>query len=73
MKNRVYTSFEEVDRDLKVLSLRREIAHEEIKGNLRDFKSHFEPPEILSSLRDGALKKLFFSWLVAFIIRKIRK
>ena len=43
MKNRVYTSFEEVDKDLKVLSLRRQIAHEEIKGDLMDIKSHFEP------------------------------
>ncbi len=73
MKNRVYTSFEEVDKDLKVLSLRRQIAHEEIKGDLRDVKSHFEPPELLSSLRDGFLKKLFFSWLVGFIFRRFRR
>ncbi|MEJ2583578.1 MAG: DUF6327 family protein [Robiginitalea sp.] len=73
MKNKIYTSFEEVDKDLKVLKLRRQIAHEEIKGDLADIKSRFEPPELLSSLRDGFLKKLLFSWLVGFIIRKIRK
>jgi hypothetical protein len=73
MKNRIYTSFEEVDRDLKVLNLRRQIAQEELKGDLMDLKSRFEPPEILSLLRDGVLKKLLFSWLIGFIIRKIRK
>jgi len=73
MKNRIYTSFEEVDKDLKLLSLRRQIAQEEIKGDLIDIKSRFEPPELLSFLRDGVLKKLLFSWLVGFIIRKIRK
>lgn len=73
MKNRIYTSFEEVDRDLKVLNLRRQIAREEIKGDLIDIKQRFEPPEVLSFLRDGVLKKLLFSWLVGFIIRKIRK
>ena len=73
MKNRIYTSFEEVDKDLKVLSLRRKIAQEEIRGDLIDIKKHFEPPEILSVLRDGVLKKLFFSWLIGMILRKIRK
>ena len=73
MKNKIYTSFEEVDKDLKVLNLRRKIAQEEIKGDLLDIKSHFEPPEILSFLRDGVLKKLLLSWLVGFILRKIRR
>ena len=73
MKNKVYTSFEEVDKDLRVLKLRRQIAQEEIKGDLIDIKQRFEPPEVLSFLRDGVFKKLFFSWLVGFIIRKIRK
>jgi hypothetical protein len=73
MKNRIYTSFEEVDEDLKVLSLRRQIAQEEIKGDLIDIKKRFEPPEVLSYLRDGVVKKLLFSWLVGFVIRKFRK
>lgn len=72
MKNRIYTSFDEVDRDLKVLDLRREIAKEELKGDVLELKHRLEPPELLSSLRDGFLKKLLFSWLVGFIIRKIR-
>ena len=73
MNNRIYKSFEEVDRDLKVLSLRRQIAQEEMKGDLIDIKKRFEPPEILSFLRDGVLKKLLFSWLVGVVIRKLRK
>ena len=73
MNNRIYTSFEEVDKDLEVLSLRRQIAQEEIKGDLIDIKSRFEPPEILSVLRDGVLKKLLFSWLIGFVSGKYRK
>ena len=73
MKNRIYTSFEEVDKDLHILNLRREIAREEIKGEFIDIKSRFEPPEMFSFLRDGILKKLFFSWLVSFIFRKFKK
>ena len=73
MKNRIYTSFEEVDKDLQVLNLRRQIAREEIKGDLIDIKSHFEPPEMFSFLRDGVLKKLLFSWLFGYIFRKFRK
>jgi hypothetical protein len=73
MKNRIYTSFEEVDRDLKILDLRREIAKEELKGGVLDLKHRFEPPELLSSLGDGFLKKMLFSWLIGFIIRKIRR
>ena len=73
MNNRIYTSFEEVDKDLEVLSLRRQIAQEEMKGDLIDIKKRFEPPEILSVLRDGVLKKLLFSWLIGFVIRKFRK
>ena len=73
MNNRIYTSFEEVDKDLEVLSLRRQIAQEEMKGALIDIKKRFEPPEILSVLRDGVLKKLLFSWLIGFVIRKFRK
>jgi hypothetical protein len=73
MKNRIYTSFDEVDQDLHILNLRREIAREELKGDLIDIKSRFEPPEILSFLRDGLLKKLFFSWLASFIFRRFRK
>ena len=73
MKGRIYTSFEEVDKDLRILQLRRQIASEEIKGDLGDIKKKFEPPEIISSFGDGFLRKLVFSWLVSFILRRVRK
>lgn len=73
MKNRQYTSFEEVDRDLKILSLRRQIAEEEIKGNLGDLKRRFEPASIFSSLGEGVIKKFLISWVLGFLLRKIRR
>ncbi len=73
MNNRQYTSFEEVDRDLKILHLRRQIAEEEIKGNLAEFKKRFEPPALLASLKEGVVKKFLISWALGFLLRKMRR
>ncbi|SHM99483.1 DUF6327 family protein [Polaribacter sp. KT 15] len=47
MKN--YTSFEEIDRDLKQLALERDIALEELKVVKHDFEESLKPLNILSS------------------------
>ncbi|MFD2530300.1 MULTISPECIES: DUF6327 family protein [Polaribacter] len=47
MKN--YTSFEEIDRDLKQLALERDIALEELKVVKNDFEESLKPLNILSS------------------------
>ncbi|AQS95021.1 hypothetical protein BXQ17_13450 [Polaribacter sp. BM10] len=47
MKN--YTSFKEIDRDLKQLALERDIALEELKGVKNDFEQSLKPLNILSS------------------------
>ena len=73
MKNRHYTSFEEVDKDLKILHLRRQIAEEEFKGNLGEFKRRFEPASLFSSLGEGVIKKFLISWVLGFVLRKIRR
>ncbi|GAB7257826.1 DUF6327 family protein [uncultured Polaribacter sp.] len=47
MKN--YTSFEEIDRDLKQIALERDIALEELKIVKNDFEESLKPLNILSS------------------------
>lgn len=47
MKN--YTSFQEIDRDLKQLALERDIALEELKVVKNDFEESLKPLNILSS------------------------
>ena len=73
MKNREYSSFEEVDKDLRILQLRREIAQEEIKGNLGDLKQRFEPASLFTTLGEGVLKRLVISWVLGFLLRKFRR
>ena len=73
MKGRIYSSFEEVDKDLRILQLKRQIAREEIKGDFGDIKKKFDPPELVTSFKEGFLRKFFLSWLINFILRKMRK
>ncbi|TXD48203.1 DUF6327 family protein [Polaribacter sp. IC073] len=46
---RTYQSFEEIDRDLKLLSLEKEIALEELKVVKNDFEESLRPISILSN------------------------
>lgn len=70
---KTYDSFEEVDKDLTILNLRRQIAHEQVKGNIYSIKEGLQPPEILSILGSGMLKKLIISSLFGYVLRRIRK
>lgn len=72
MRNRVYTSMEEIDKDLKILQLRRQISQEEIKGGYSRLKQRLEPPEFISALGGSVIKNALITWLVSFILKKFR-
>lgn len=73
MKDRQYTSFREIDRDLTILQLKRDIAAEELKADLRHLKEGLEPRELLSDLVGGdMLKKFLLSWGIGYLLKKIR-
>lgn len=73
MKDWHYTSFKEIDRDLTILQLKRDIAAEELKADFRNLKESLEPRELLSDLVGGdVLKKFLFSWAMGYLLRKIR-
>ncbi|WP_334055765.1 DUF6327 family protein [Polaribacter sp. P097] len=49
-----YQNFEQIEYDLKVLNLERQIAYQELKGVKQDFEETLKPMNILG----GALKFL---------------
>jgi hypothetical protein len=73
MKDRHYTSFKEIDRDLTILQLKREIAAEELKTDLHHLKESLQPRELFADLAGGdLLKKFLLSWGIGSLLRKIR-
>ena len=52
-----YRSFEEVDRDLKILKLQNEIDKEELKLNIKRVKKEISPKVLLGNLSDLLKKK----------------
>lgn len=46
---KLYRSFDEIDRELKKLSLERQIAIEELKGVKSDFEQTLKPINMLTS------------------------
>lgn len=54
---RNYSSFEEIDKDLKILKLQTEIDKEEIKLSLDQVKEGFSPLSILGSTIGAVLQK----------------
>lgn len=68
MRTREYTSFADIDADLKILHLRREIDKETLKYNLREAKNKFYPTNLL-----GGVGNIVQKIAVAFIARKLVK
>jgi hypothetical protein len=46
---KIYQNFKQIERDLKLLSLERQIALEELKIVRKDFEENLKPISILSS------------------------
>lgn len=68
MRTRRYTSFEDIDADLKILHLRRDIDKETLKYQLQDAKTKIYPSNLL-----GGVGNIVQKIAVAFIARKLVK
>ena len=55
---RVYSSFEEIDKDLKILKLQTEIDKEEIKLSIDRTKQGFSPMSFLGSAIGSVVQKV---------------
>lgn len=65
---KTYESFAEIERDLKQLSLEREIALEELKMVKNDFENSIKPISIISSA-----VKFLSKYGVLMLVKKIFK
>ncbi len=63
-----FNSFEEIDDQLKILSLKREINKERVKLKFGDLKTHLYPMNILKGL-DGKLTRI----LVPLVFTRLLK
>jgi hypothetical protein len=61
-----YSSFKEIDRDLKILKLQTKIDQEEIKLNIERTKSALSPLSLMGSMAGSILQK-------AFILKAVTK
>ncbi|MBZ9629658.1 DUF6327 family protein [Salegentibacter sp. LM13S] len=61
-----YSSFKEIDRDLKILKLQTKIDQEEIKLNVERTKSAMSPLSLMGSMAGSILQK-------AFILKAVTK
>jgi len=65
---KVYSNFDEIDKDLKILKLKKQISEEEVRLNLNGAKSGvtsgFSPMSTVSSMIGSVLQKAIVAKLV---------
>jgi len=66
--NKKYNSFKEIDEDLKILALQREINKEYTKHSVQEIKTYFYPFNLMRGI-DGFVVRV----LVPFILTKVFK
>lgn len=64
-----YTSFEEIDRDLKVLKLQRQIEEEKVKLAVQNTKKELYPTNILGGIAP-LLQKIAISLVAKKLLKK---
>ncbi|WP_062787335.1 DUF6327 family protein [Marinobacter sp. YWL01] len=70
MIQRQYTSFEDIDRDLKVLKLQRQIEEEKVKLAIQNTKKELYPTNILGGLAP-LLQKIAISLIAKKLLKKL--
>ena len=74
MKAINYSSFEEIDQQLKILWLQKEIAHENIKLGFKRTKNSLYPKNILGGIDNfGGTIPFIQSIIITFLTDKILK
>ncbi|MDX1769627.1 MAG: DUF6327 family protein [Arenibacter troitsensis] len=70
MKKSEFSSFNEIDQELKILRLQRQVDREQLKFHLNGLKSNFYPTNILGGFK-GVAKKLLLSFVAKKILKKL--
>jgi hypothetical protein len=72
MSNKVYSSFEELDRDIRIAGLKQSIAEERFRGGLHLIREQFQFRSLKSGTED-ILRKFVLPWAIQWGIKKLRK
>ncbi|WP_416445640.1 DUF6327 family protein [Leeuwenhoekiella sp. A16] len=72
---KVYTSFEEIDRDLKILKLQQQIDKEQVKLNGNTIKSTLSPVGLVANIAGAVAQKAFVLKMVNKLlgIKRVKK
>lgn len=70
MHRKRYSSFEEIDRDLKVLSLQQQVDKESLKLNFQNTKNSLYPTNLLGGI-GGIVQKLLLSLVAKKVLKKL--
>ena len=75
MSIKIYSSFDEINKDLKILKLQQQIDREQIKLDVNTFKSGISPIAIAASTVGAMAKKAFVIKITnkLFGIKKVKK
>ncbi len=75
MSIKIYSTFDEINKDLKILKLQREIDREQIKLDMNAFRSGVTPIAAVASTVGAIAKKAFVVKLTnkIFGIKKVKK
>ena len=66
MKKKVYSSFEEINRDLKILKLQKDIDLEEVKLSYHEVKNSLSPVGLIANIVGAIAQK-------AFVLKAVNK
>jgi len=66
---KIYTSFEEIDKDIKVLKLQKEISKEEIKLNYNGIKDDFNFLNVVGKTTGAVIQKVLTFRIIRNLIK----
>lgn len=69
--NKKYNSFKEIDEDLKILALQREINKEYTKHSFQELKTYFYPINLIRSF-DGFVARVVVPFILTKVIKRKR-
>ena len=76
MNSRSYTSFEEIDRELEILKIKKDIHYQRLIYNVQKTKENLEPMHVVKGLFTSAVTSLpgslgtIFNLALPFIIKR---
>ncbi|HET8837838.1 MAG TPA: DUF6327 family protein [Flavobacteriaceae bacterium] len=70
---KIYRTFDEIDRDLRILKLQSKIEREEIRSSFSEIKEDFSPVSMAANFIASLTKKAILFKTVASIFRMGRK